>query len=214
MRKFKTINSKRETARGFTLIEMLMTIFIFTVLMGGVSLLFIEVFNTSKHKSAEIYTIDSARKVLFNFTNEMRSAAYGADGSYPINQAGNSQLIIFSPYGGDGSVQRIRYFLSSTTLYKGITVAAGTPPVYNTATETVWPVLSNVVNGATPVFQYYDGTFAGTSTPLVQPVSVTAITFAQMNLQLLSQSATTNATGTFYMTGGAAVRNLKTNLGN
>ncbi len=158
--------------------------------------------------------IDEARSVSIAFVNEIRDATYGADGSYPLGQASTTQIIFFSPYNeSSGSADRIRYFFASSTLYKGVTTPSGT--AYILAQEKVTPVLHAVMSTTTPIFTYYDGTYNGgtTTLPLVQPVNVTRVTFAQLSVSVLSQDRR-NATSTFIITTGSSIRNLKTNLGN
>jgi hypothetical protein len=90
--------------------------------------------------------------------------------------------------------------------------SAGTP-TYNPANEIVKPVQTGLVNGTTPIFYYYNDTYAGTTTPLAQPVNINQIKFVKINLVLLKQGE--DVTGpTFTVDSGTAVRNLKTNLGN
>jgi Tfp pilus assembly protein PilV len=106
---------------GFTLLEALMTIFIFTTIIGGVVALFKTVFVTSIQQTRSLSTIDQARKVAFNFTNEMRNGTTGNDGGYPINKADDNQIIFFSHYNTVGTaVNRIRYYTASNTLYRGV----------------------------------------------------------------------------------------------
>ncbi len=191
-----------------------MTVFVFTILMAGASALFISIFRTSTQQSLVIDTADQARKVVFNFTNELRSASSGNEGSYPLNLASTSQIIIFSSYGAVGqNIHRIRYFVATSTLYKGVVVPTGNPLVYNLGSEKVVAVQKGLANGSVPVFYYYDGNYGGTSTPLSQPVNINQVKFVKMNLVLLKQD-TKNATTTYPISAGGSIRNLKTNLGN
>jgi len=200
--------------KGFTLIETLVTIGIFIILMGGISMLFKTIYSDSAQQKQSLSNIDQARIVEANFVNEVRGATYGVDGSFPLNQAGDSQLIFYTLYGTSGSNPlRIRYFASSTTLYKGIITPSGSPLSYNSNAEVIIPVQAGLSNGATPEFYYYDGNYAGTSTALVQPVNVNSVKFVKMNLVILKQDSRTG-TQTFPVNAGAAIRNLKTNLGN
>ena len=193
---------------GFTLIEALVAVTIFTMLMVGVTLMLKDVFYTFTQKSLALDNIDSARSVSFAFTNEIRNAAYGVDGSYPLNQASTSQIIFFSTYGASGNnVNKIRYYIATSTLYKGVTVPTGSS-YGSEATSSILTGLST-----TTIFSYYDGNYAGTSTPLSQPVNLNNIKFVQINLVVTKQDVR-NATTTFFVSAGSAMRNLKINLGN
>ncbi|MFS6749792.1 hypothetical protein, partial [Staphylococcus aureus] len=65
------------------------------------------------------------------------------------------------------------------------------------------------------IFFYYDGSFNGvTSTqPLAQPVNITQVTYVQINIATQMKEIR-QSTSTFSIITGAAIRNLKTNLGN
>jgi type II secretory pathway pseudopilin PulG len=208
----KIIHNKK--IKGFTLVETIVTIGIFTLLLGGIITLFIGVFRTPQQQLTSADNVDQARRVLAGFTNEMRNATLGSDGSYQINQADNTQIVFFTNYGATGSiVYRIRYYISGSTLYKGVTTPTGSPLSYNLASEKVTPVEYNLSNGATPLFYYYDDSFTGSGSALSQPVNITQIRFVKINLVVLKQE-TTGDTSTFTVDGGATIRSLKTNLGN
>lgn len=209
-------NARPSFTAGFTLVEMLTTIVIFTVIMGGAALLFKTIFNTSTQQTLAVNTTDQARKAAFDFTNEMRNGTTGSDGAYPLNQAGDSQIVFYSSYGVTGTtVNRIRYFVNSatSTLYRGVITPTGNPPTYNLASEIVKPIQKGLANKNTPVFYYFNDSYAGTSSPLVQPVNINQVKFVKINLILLKQDVK-NATTTFTVSSGTTVRNLKTNLGN
>jgi len=206
------VSSKHNT--GFTLIETLTTIAIFLVMIGGISLLFKTIFSGSVQEQSALSTVDQARIVESKFTNELRNANYGIDGSFPLNQASTSQIIFYTTFGGSSTTpNRIRYFLSGSSLMKGVIIPSGSPLSYTATSEVLSTVVTGVSNTSTPEFSYYNGNYAGTSSPLTQPVNVNQVTFVMMNL-LIQKQDVRNATTTFSISGGAAIRSLKTNLGN
>jgi prepilin-type N-terminal cleavage/methylation domain-containing protein len=200
--------------RGFTLVETLVTIAIFGLVMIATGSLLRTIFlNTTTNPNA-LNAVDQAESASNTFVNQVRDAAYGNDGSYPLNQASTTQIIFFSPYGTAGSttVDRIRYFASSSTLYEGITAPTGS--TYNTANEKVKAVVTGISgNGTSTIFYYYTGSYAGTTSPLSQPVNLNQVVYITMtfNVQL---GEIHGATSSSTISTGAAIRNLKTNLGN
>ena len=199
---------------GFTLVETLVTIFIFTIIMIGTTMLAKAIFSTSNQQNLALDIVDRARLAIAGFTNEIRNSTSGNDGSFALNQASDSQIIFYSTYGATGTkVNRIRYFISGTTLYKGIIVPTGTPLVYNSASEATTTVITGIASTTAPLFYYYDSNYAGTSTPLSQPVNLNNVKFVKINLILQTQDVR-NSTTTFSIAVGATIRNLKTNLGN
>jgi prepilin-type N-terminal cleavage/methylation domain-containing protein len=207
--------SQKKQKKGFTLVETLVVIFIFSIIMIGTTLLLRNILKNSKQQTLALDVVDQARIVIFNFTNELRNATAGNDGSYPLNQTGDSQIILYTMYGSAANtkVNRLRYYVSGTTLYKGVIVPSGNPLTYNISSEVSTAIISNLANASTPVFRYYDGNYAGTSTPLTQPINVNTVKFVAINLILPTQDARESTT-TFTITAGGTIRNIKTNLGN
>lgn len=201
--------------RGFTLIETLTTIVVYGFIMIATADLLRIMYSNSATNPASLNQVDQSRAVATSFVNELRDAQYGNDGSYPLSEASSTEIIFFTPYGSQASttILRIRYYLSGTTLYKGVTVPSGSPLSYSAGSEVVSAVATNVENGSTPVFTYYSGDYGGTSSPLSQPVNVNDVTYAQIDLiSLLGEVR--GATTTFTTMTGAAIRGIKTNLGN
>jgi prepilin-type N-terminal cleavage/methylation domain-containing protein len=206
------MKSLRKLQTGFTLIETIVSIFIFTIIMVGTGTLFKEFYTGSNQSSIALDNVDQAHLVEFGFVNELRNTIAGSDGSYALNQAGNNQIIFYSTFpSGSSVVDRVRYFASSTTLYKGIITPSGSPLTYNVANEKVTSVQSNLAATST-IFKYYDGNYAGTSTPLSQPVNVNSVKFVTINLSIYTNTTKT-ATTTFVVSAGANIRSLKSNLG-
>jgi prepilin-type N-terminal cleavage/methylation domain-containing protein len=199
---------------GFTLIETLVTIFIFGLLMMGTTLMIKDIFSVSQQQNGVLSNTNQATLISSAFANEIRNATYGANGAYPINQATNNQIIFYSTADSvNGTVSQIRYYVSGNTLYKGVTNPGGSPLSYVGQTEKITPLITQMSMGSTPLFYYYDGNFNGNGNPLTQPVNINVIRFVQINLIAL-KDVTPTSSNTFTVTAGASIRNLKTNLGN
>ena len=85
----------------------------------------------------------------------------------------------------------------------------GDPLSYVTPNEVITVVARDVANTSTPVFSYYDQTFAGSESPLTQPVSATAVRVVQIKLQL--EENPTISPAPFNIEAKVEIRNLKTN---
>jgi prepilin-type N-terminal cleavage/methylation domain-containing protein len=206
--------SQKKQNNGFTLVETLVAIFVFSIIMLGTTLLMQNIIKSSTQQPLALDAVDQSRIIIFNFTNELRNATVGNDGSYPLGLANDSQITFYSTYGSTGSTKmnKIRYYVTGTTLYKGVTAPSGSPLNYN-GTEKVTALITNLANGSVPVFYYYDGSYTGTSTPLAQPINVNNVKFVSMNLVVPTQDSRGSAT-TFTIKAGGTIRNLKNNLGN
>lgn len=207
---------RKPSKSAFTLIETLVTSVIFGLVLVATANLIIFIFKDSSNDPNALNAVDQAQSAATTFVNQVRDAAYGDDGSYPVYQASTTQFIFFSPYGTAGSttVDRIRYFISTSTLYEGVTAPSGSPSSYNTANEKLTPLVTGVAgNGTSTIFTYYNGSYAGTSSPLSQPVNLNQVTYIQMNIAVQLKEVR-GSVATSSIATGAAIRNLKTNLGN
>lgn len=198
--------------KGFTIIELIIAIAIFSVLIVVTIIVLQTTFFNSDQQFTALNNIDNAREVTTRFTNELRNATTGVDGSYSLTTAGDSQVIFYSSYGANGTIDKINYYLSGTTLYKGITVPSGSPAAYNPANEIDTDVQNDVVNQG-PIFTYYDGNYDGTTSPLSQPVNVNSVKYVEINLTILNAVKAQSQTS-FNISAGAAIRDVKTNAGN
>lgn len=206
------MGSRLKPLTGFTLIEVVVVVGIFGLLSAGVITLVSSVFVQSSKQGESIADTDQARKLSNKLTQELRNAVYGENGAYPLNSAGNQEIIFFSNVDSDDEVERVRYYLQNGSLYKGIVQPTGNPYSYNLAEEVAVKVQSSVANNSTPLFYYYNDSYDGiTGTALTQPVNVAQVNFIKLNLILSNKAASSNVTYT--ITGGSSIRNLKTNLG-
>jgi prepilin-type N-terminal cleavage/methylation domain-containing protein len=198
---------------GFTLIEVIVTIAIFTIISMGVIALISELFSNSQRQSSLLVGSDQARKIGFWLVTELRNACMGVDGSYSVGTASDQAITFYSDNDNDGSVEKIRYYIQNQKLFKGTTEPQGS--VYNPAQEKNVAVLDDLANGnlGQPIFYYFDGTHDGTTdNHLTQPINVTQVKFVKVNLIVYKKGGFVN-TSTYTVTAGAAIRNLKTNLG-
>jgi len=202
-----------ELKSGFTLIEVLVTIFIFSLISVGIVMTVSNLFSASNRQSGLLADQDQGRKLIFQATNELRNAAAGANGAYQLESAGNQQLVFFT--NADPSTvatERVRYFLQNGKIFKGVTKYSG--GAYNTSTERTLLVQNNIASSTAPLFYYYNGDYTGSSTQsaLTQPVGVGDVKLIKMNLLILNKAGVKNQN--FYTIYGAAtIRSVKNNLG-
>ncbi|MEK7659018.1 MAG: prepilin-type N-terminal cleavage/methylation domain-containing protein [Patescibacteria group bacterium] len=204
----------KNKSSGVTLIELLVAISIFTVLIFFIASMIPNIFTNSKQQLLSLDNVDYSRLVTSQFVNEIRNATTGEDGSYPLNQADDSQIVFYSKAASSGTtVNKIRYYLSGNTLYKGVIIPTGSPLTYNVSSEILKIAQSGVANGSNPLFYYYDGNYNGSTNALSQPINVNLVKFVKINLMILKEVKAQD-TSVFSISAGAAIRNLKTNLGN
>ena len=63
--------------------------------------------------------------------SEIRTASTANTGAYTIGLATDSALTFYSDTDNDGLKEKVRYFITGTTLQKGLTKPTGSPLSYN-----------------------------------------------------------------------------------
>lgn len=185
--------------------------------MGAVSLFESNVFSYQRSASNSMTTVQDAEVILKTISHDIRMTSQGSDGSYALQTVATNTLQFFADTNGDGIKERIRYSLIGSKLYRVLLTPTGSPLSYS-GTESTSTVLTDVVNStSTPVFSYFDGTYAGTTTGAIsQPVSPNSVRLIQINLTLNAGASVGNvdqdmpAIRTY--TADVTLRNLKDNL--
>ena len=197
--------------RGMTLIEIVVVVGIFGLIVIGVTSFQRNVFIYNKYAQDSLTTAYDARNIIRIMVKEIRIASPSNNGSYPIAQAATSSFTFFSDANSDGKKEKIRYFISSNTLRKGVIQPVGAPATYPSANEVLTTLAYNVKNdGASPLFTYYDNTYTGTSSPLALPVNVTGVRLVKITL-LLDVDPNKSPIPRSY-TSQVTLRNIKDNL--
>lgn len=166
----KFSNHNKQNKSGFTVIELLIGIFIFLLVSELIYLFQKNVYSLNGILSDSISGQEQARKALKIMSAEIRSASPSSLGSYQISQAGNFSLTFYCDIDNDDLKERIRYFLDGTTLKKGIIEPSGSPIDYS-STEQITNFIRDVENGGAAIFSYYDKNYDGTTLPLAVPLA-------------------------------------------
>lgn len=196
--------------KGFTLIEVLVSIGIFTVIMAAVGLFEVNVFSYQRTASNSFVTVQDAEVILRSLAKDIRMASPGSDGSYALQTVATNTLMFFADTDNDGKKERIRYTLIGPNLYRTKLVPTGSPLSY-TGTESTSTILTDVANGTSSLFTYYDGTYYGSTTgQLAQPVNQSSVRLIGITLTL--DANTTDAQSAKTYTTEVTLRNLKDNL--
>lgn len=195
---------------GFSLIEVVIVVAIAMSLVIIVSNLTSNVSSLNTLVSSQLQTKSDTNETLQIMTTEIRSAANAQNGAYPIDSASTSSFIFYSDINKDGSTERIRYYLASSTIFKGVTQPTGTPATYNTSTELVTDMIDGVtLVSSTPIFQYYDSAYTGTQAAMSLPINVSQIRL--VGLIFYSTAQQNQSTSKQYFSTIVNIRNLRSN---
>jgi prepilin-type N-terminal cleavage/methylation domain-containing protein len=102
--------------KGFTLVETMVAIAVFTLIMGAASAFVISSYRVHEYTWDQSKAIDEARKGIELMTKEIREARTGEDGSYPLERAEEKQVVFYSDIDNDEKTEKVRYFLGTVNL--------------------------------------------------------------------------------------------------
>ena len=170
---------------GFSLIELMVSIFVISLIGISVGGLQKSIFSMNRFFADTLSAQQEARTALKIMSAEIRTAGKSSVGSFPIvPPATATSFIFYSNIDNDSLKERVRYFLDGSMLKKGVIKPTGNPLTYNIANEVITTLMRNIVNGATPVFTYYDTNYDGTTPPIGDPVDVNAVRLVKVTFMI------------------------------
>lgn len=208
-----TFGTRAKFITGLTLPEALVGVSIFAMILLVASLFQRDVFSFNRVISDSLGVQQEARVAFKTMSAEIRAASQSSVGGYALEQVGTSTLTFYTNIDADATKERVRYFLSGTTLRRGVIEPTGNPLVYNVANEVVKDVVHYVANATstpTPIFTYFDSSYDGTTAALAEPVNVLSVRLVKMTV-IIDQNPFKEP-GPATITTQATIRNLKDNL--
>lgn len=172
--------------RGMSLVEMLMAIFILLIGLEGVSLLFVNSWKMNKFILETGNASFIASRTVNLIVKDVRRARQADNGDYPIESGGTSDLQLYIDIDGDGITERVHYYLSNGSIYRGVTKPNATVPVTYPSGDQDTLLLAQYISNtpADPVFFYYNKHYPSdtTNNPLATPVAVQDVRLIQVHL--------------------------------
>lgn len=142
---------------GISLIETMVWISVFTSAMLALTSSVIYFYRTSNYTIQQASATVSAQRGIDLMVRTVREASYASNGAYPVVSLAGNDLRFYADIDGDFGIEQVHYYLSGTSLLRGVIEPSGDPAVY-TGIETVSIVSQDVRNIAqsTVIFTYYD----------------------------------------------------------
>lgn len=195
-------------SRGLTIIEMIVTISVTTIIFGAIVSSVIYFYRTNSNVMEQSLHVNSARRGIEMTVRDIREAAYGDDGSFPIIAMGANSFSFFSDIDRDSLTERIRYSLSGTNLLKGVTNPSGSPLSYPLSDDETLIVSDAVRNDEEDIaiFRYYDNT----GVEITDYTQVSDVAF--VTVTLIININPIRKPDEFTLRSSATLRNLKVNL--
>ncbi len=129
--------NKTKQNKAFTAAEMVVYIGIFSLVLGSISALIVNVYKTHHFAISQSDATSNTRKALEQMVSAIREASFADNGAYPVESMADNEMIFYSDIDNDQKVERVRLFIDNHTLKMGVTDSSGTPASYDTSTETV-----------------------------------------------------------------------------
>ena len=176
----------RNDKSGFTLIEVMVVSMVTVVLAGAVVGLNYIIGRSQMLAFRSFTTVDETNASVSSLVKEIRTAQYGDNGAYPIEFADYQNIVFYSDIDIDGDSEKVRYFLDGTDLKKVTTEPSGVPPQYLPADAKTKVVATNVRNGGSPLFYYFNENYPldTLNNPLSYPASIANVTLVQVVLRI------------------------------
>lgn len=194
---------------GFSLAEVVMVSALFALIMLTLTSAIATLYRTNGHALAQAYEVFHARHGIELASRDIREMTFGDDGTYPLVSMSSTSIGFFSDIDRDNSVEYIRYVLATTTLYKYVYNATGSPITYGSSTPDETYIVSEYIQNrlqATSTFRYYmDGGVPASATS-----TVTDIRYIVLNV-IVNIDPNRNP-GEYTLRSSVAPRNLKVSL--
>lgn len=200
------------SSHGFTLIELLIVLAM--ILIGGavVGTANRDLFSFNAFFDEALTAQRAMEALLSRMVREIRAAAPASTGAYALEKTDPNSLAFYANIDGDATVERVQYFRSGTDVIRSVVDPTGSPLTYatSTAAEILETVLRDTVASTTAsLFSYWSGAYAGTSTPLVPPVS--PVTVRHVRITLIVDRDPARLPPELVGSSAVTIRNLKDN---
>lgn len=194
---------------GFTTLEVAITVAVLAGVVLVVGNFTTDVFKTSRFINTTLTAQDQARRTIGNLVAELRTASISNLGAYPIAEASATSLTFYSDVDDDAYKERLRYFVSGSTLRRGVLKPSGSPLTYNPANETVNDVVTFLTNPSS-VFSYFSAAYNGSGSALTFPVNIPDIRLVRVSVQI--DQYPNEPPEAYELSSEVNLRNLKDNL--
>jgi len=195
-----------KTKNGFTLVEALITIFIFGLGAIMVSLIIMNYYKIYNHTFRQTTATIEASKAIKTMLREIREAATAQNGAYVIATTTDYEFSFYSDVDRDNDVELVRYYIDGTRFLRSTIEPTSSPPVYLSANEKT-SVISIYVRNGPSVFKYYDHDGSELLTTPIRRKDT-----EMMQLRIVINVNPSDITLDYELITNVQLRNLKSNL--
>jgi len=139
---------------AFTLIEILVVVFILCIIAGIVAQFLITGFKSTKFNEEQEQAIEQARDGVSEMIKIIRAANYSENGDYVLSIINAQEIEFYSDPDFDYIMEKVKYYLDGVQLKRSV-IEPGTSNLYD-GTANVKVIADYVNNLSEPIFKYYD----------------------------------------------------------
>lgn len=176
--------SNQKNKNGFSLMEIMVAIFIFLLAMAAVLTFIVQNYKNYQFALEQNMATEEARNAVKSMVKEIREVKSSDTGNYPLENASDQTFSFYSDIDRDSAVEKVRYFRENNNFKKGVIKPTGNPLVYDLVKEVITVLSNNLITTSTPIFFYYNGDYPGdlVNNPLPTPADVTAVKLVRIHL--------------------------------
>mgnify|MGYP000468766945 CR=1 FL=1 len=193
---------------GFSLIETVITIAVFTMVLVILTSSFIYFYRSNTYNVQQSFAVNSGRKGIENIVQDVRESTYSDEGSFPIVSISPNDFVFYSDIDKDLKIEKVRYYLENNILKKDTTEAVGVPPLYSNgviSTSIVSEYVRNIENN-TSLFTYFDNE----GNEILDFLNIADVVYVVVELEI--DVNPTRSPNVFTIRGSATLRNLINSL--
>ena len=190
-------------SHGFSTLETLMWISMFVLTMGAIMSSILYFYRVNAVTINQASSIASAQRGVDTMVRTIREAAFASDGAYPVISLADNQFAFYADVDADAFIEKVRYYLSGTTIVEGIVNPSGDPPAYTgaEATSVISDYVRNTAENLT-TFTYFDEDGA----QVTNYANIADVRFVTVNIVV--DVDTNKLPNPFFLRSSAAMRNL------
>lgn len=133
--------------------------------------------------------VQNAKRITNEIIGEVRESAQSDRGDYLLDTVEEQNFSFFSDIDSDEYIEKIRYFLDSDILKKGVIEPIGDPLEYLDENEMISEIAEYINNQAEPIFTYYDTNNNLIANPLANKNSIRLIRVFYKNKRYAGDSS-------------------------
>jgi len=207
---YKRFDTTALRATGFTLVESLVVIALFSILAVAIGNSIHSLYRHNAYTFSQAYQVQNARTGVQSLVRDLREMTFADNGAFPLERMETHFIGFYSDIDRDNSVEYVEYELIGTsTLEKRVYNASGTPPTYQTATPdetfTVAEYVQNIDQDV-DTFNYFDA--AGTA--VASTSGLTDVRYIET--RMIINIDPVRDPGEYMLRSSAALRNVKENI--